>query len=199
MYRMKFWLIIYIKTYQNIQEVIDHVNKDQSPCPCISSARTHHQAAHKKKFLPGGLNIKYGCHSLLQLQPPFGGVNNSGIGSSHGFHSFQEFSMPSRFYFNGLNGLEYHWCFHLLKRPEDWLIYWLRLWVNLIHVKTFILMKFNAGRSDHIQHLLGCFWYDTVWSLSSPCVLNSLLPVRFQVMMVSQCIWFFLLRIIWTL
>jgi aldehyde dehydrogenase (NAD+) len=85
--------IIYIKTYQNIQEVIDHVNKGPKPLSMyLFSQDTTTRQRIRKEISAGGLNINAIAIHYYNYNLPFGGVNNSGIGSSHGFHSFQEFS-----------------------------------------------------------------------------------------------------------
>ena len=85
--------ILPIKTYKTNEEVINYINSKEKPLALYIYSK------HKKtindiiKNTRAGSTcinnnvVQYSNHNL-----PFGGSNNSGIGKSHGFFGFQEFS-----------------------------------------------------------------------------------------------------------
>jgi aldehyde dehydrogenase (NAD+) len=85
--------IMPMKEYENIDEVIDHINQNDKPLALYLFTRN---AKLKKKIATntssGSLVIndvvvQYGHPNL-----PFGGVNHSGMGKSHGRYGFMTFS-----------------------------------------------------------------------------------------------------------
>ncbi len=82
-----------VLTYSNIEEVIDYVNSKERPLALYIYSKNKKNIRHIIKNTKAGStvinnsNIHYGNHEL-----PFGGINNSGIGKSHGFFGFKAFS-----------------------------------------------------------------------------------------------------------
>jgi len=85
--------ILPIKTYTSAEEVIDYINSKEKPLALYVYSKN-------KTFIKSIINntragstcintnaIHYSNHHL-----PFGGSNNSGIGKTHGFYGFQEFT-----------------------------------------------------------------------------------------------------------
>ncbi|MEO5582419.1 MAG: aldehyde dehydrogenase family protein, partial [Saprospiraceae bacterium] len=85
--------VVYIKTFEDINEVIDAVNASEKPLSMyLFSENRKIRRRVRKEISAGGLNINAVAIHYYNYNLPFGGVNNSGLGKSHGFHSFQEFS-----------------------------------------------------------------------------------------------------------
>jgi aldehyde dehydrogenase (NAD+) len=85
--------ILPIVTYNALEEAIDYINAKERPLALYIYSKNR---ANIKKVIDytraGGTcinnnTIHYANHNL-----PFGGVNNSGIGKSHGFYGFEAFS-----------------------------------------------------------------------------------------------------------
>jgi aldehyde dehydrogenase (NAD+) len=82
-----------VLAYSNIEEVIDYVNSKERPLALYIYSKNKKNIRHIIKNTKAGStvinnsNIHYGNHEL-----PFGGINNSGIGKSHGFFGFKAFS-----------------------------------------------------------------------------------------------------------
>jgi len=85
--------ILPIVTVSGAQEAIDFINRRERPLALYIYSKDKHtieQINQKTRAGSGCINhnvVHYSNHHL-----PFGGVNNSGIGKSHGFHGFLEFS-----------------------------------------------------------------------------------------------------------
>lgn len=85
--------ILPVKTYHKIEEVIQYVNKGERPLALYIYSKNNKsikQIIAQTRAGSSCINnsiIQYSNHHL-----PFGGVNNSGIGSSHGFYGFKSFS-----------------------------------------------------------------------------------------------------------
>ncbi|NJB70790.1 aldehyde dehydrogenase (NAD+) [Saonia flava] len=85
--------ILPIVTYKTIDEAIQYVNSHERPLALYifsTNRKTmNHILTHTRAGSTGINNsvLQFTNHNL-----PFGGVNTSGIGKSHGFYGFQEFS-----------------------------------------------------------------------------------------------------------
>ncbi len=79
--------------YRDLDDVIDRINADQKPLALYIFSRNEANIERvMKNTSAGGACIN---HSLVQFSHgnlPFGGVNNSGIGNSHGIWGFRAFS-----------------------------------------------------------------------------------------------------------
>lgn len=85
--------IILIKTFDVLQEVVDEVNKGEKPLSLYLFSRSAAVNRRiRKEISAGGMDINSVGFHYYNYNLPFGGVNNSGIGKSHGFYSFQEFT-----------------------------------------------------------------------------------------------------------
>lgn len=85
--------ILPIKTYTSISEVLDYINSKEKPLALYIFSK------NKKRINEIINNTRAGStcinHNLLQFlnhNLPFGGSNNSGIGKSHGYYGFLEFT-----------------------------------------------------------------------------------------------------------
>ncbi|MEY8849776.1 aldehyde dehydrogenase family protein [Psychroserpens sp. XS_ASV72] len=85
--------ILPIKTYSTIDEAIAYINSKEKPLALYIYAKSKKITKHIIDNTRAGSTcinsnaIQYSNHNL-----PFGGSNNSGIGKSHGFFGFQEFT-----------------------------------------------------------------------------------------------------------
>lgn len=82
-----------VVSYKNIQEVIDYINA--RPKPLALYLYTSNRATMNKvigETSAGGTCINTCTLQYLHMNAPFGGVNNSGIGASHGKWGFKAFS-----------------------------------------------------------------------------------------------------------
>ncbi|PTQ89835.1 aldehyde dehydrogenase family protein [Agitococcus lubricus] len=79
--------------YDDIQTVIDDINRQ--PKPLALYIWSQHQATIDKVLTStssGGACINHCLMQFVHGNLPFGGVNNSGIGNSHGYFGFKAFS-----------------------------------------------------------------------------------------------------------
>ncbi len=85
--------ILPIKTYKTIEEAVDYINSKEKPLALYIYSKNRGVIKKVIDNTRAGSTcinnnvMQYSNHNL-----PFGGVNNSGIGKSHGFFGFQEFS-----------------------------------------------------------------------------------------------------------
>ncbi len=85
--------ILPIKTYKSIDEAVNYINSKEKPLALYiysKNKRIVKQVIDNTRAGSTCINnnvVQYSNHNL-----PFGGTNNSGIGKSHGFFGFQEFS-----------------------------------------------------------------------------------------------------------
>lgn len=85
--------ILPIVTYNNLEDAIDYINSKERPLALYIYSKSK---AHTKKVIEntraGGTCINNNIIHYANHNLPFGGVNNSGIGKSHGFFGFEAFS-----------------------------------------------------------------------------------------------------------
>ncbi|MCV9389130.1 aldehyde dehydrogenase family protein [Reichenbachiella ulvae] len=85
--------IIPIKTYSDISEVIDHINENDKPLSLyLFSKDKKLQKKITKETSAGTMVINDVVLQYAHPNLPFGGVNHSGIGKSHGYYGFMEFT-----------------------------------------------------------------------------------------------------------
>ncbi len=85
--------ILPIKTYQTIDEAIQYINAKEKPLALYIYAKDRKVIKHIiKSTRAGGTCINSNALQYSNHHLPFGGSNNSGIGKSHGFFGFQEFT-----------------------------------------------------------------------------------------------------------
>jgi aldehyde dehydrogenase (NAD+) len=85
--------ILPIVTYKNLNEALDYINAKESPLALYIYSKNK---ANIKTVLnntkSGGTCINNNIIHYANHNLPFGGVNNSGIGKSHGYYGFKAFS-----------------------------------------------------------------------------------------------------------
>jgi len=81
-----------VMSYENLQSAIDYVNERPKPLALYIYSKDKN-AINKviTETSSGGACVNHNMIQFGHLNVPFGGVNNSGIGSSHGEHGFNEF------------------------------------------------------------------------------------------------------------
>lgn len=85
--------ILPIVTYSSLQEAIAFVNSKPKPLALyIYSQRERQQKEIINTTSSGAVCINESAVHFLNNHLPFGGVNNSGLGSTHGQYGFQAFS-----------------------------------------------------------------------------------------------------------
>ncbi len=85
--------IMPIKTFQNIDEVIATINAGDKPLAIyIFSKKKKVQQRLLKEVSAGAAVVNEVSIHHFNSHLPFGGVNHSGIGKSHGYFGFLEFS-----------------------------------------------------------------------------------------------------------
>ena len=79
--------------YDSIEDVINAIGKKPKPLAlyCFSKSKKN-TAKIVKEISAGGVCINESVLHFTNHDLPFGGVNNSGIGKSHGYHGFIAFS-----------------------------------------------------------------------------------------------------------
>ena len=82
--------------YTDLDEVIARINADAKPLALYVWSRNNANESNIRKVMQqttsGGACINHCVVQFLHGNLPFGGVNNSGIGSAHGHHGFKAFS-----------------------------------------------------------------------------------------------------------
>ena len=82
-----------IVTYKNNEEVIEFINSKEKPLALYIYSRSRKNTNYFiENTSAGGTSINMSGVHFGNMNLPFGGVNNSGIGKSHGHFGFKEFS-----------------------------------------------------------------------------------------------------------
>jgi aldehyde dehydrogenase (NAD+) len=82
-----------IITYKTNEEVVNYINKDEKPLALYIYSKNERNIEYfLNNTRSGGVCINNNAVHFFNNELPFGGSNNSGIGKSHGFFGFQEFS-----------------------------------------------------------------------------------------------------------
>lgn len=85
--------ILPLISYKNLEEVIDQINAKSKPLALyIFSNNSKNITKIIKNTSAGGTCINDVLIHISNPKLPFGGVNGSGMGSSHGFYGFKNFS-----------------------------------------------------------------------------------------------------------
>ena len=85
--------ILPILTYTNLNEAIDQINAKSKPLALyIFSKNSKNIKDIIKNTSAGGTCVNDVLIHISNPKLPFGGVNGSGMGSSHGFYGFKNFS-----------------------------------------------------------------------------------------------------------
>lgn len=79
--------------YENIDEVIDQISQKPKPLALYYFSKSKKKTRKIiKEVSAGGVCVNESVLHFTNHDLPFGGVNNSGIGKSHGYHGFIAFS-----------------------------------------------------------------------------------------------------------
>ena len=85
--------ILPIKTYEDLDEVIDYINSNERPLALyLYSDDKQAQDKVVQNTMSGGVCINDSMLHVAQHDMPFGGIGNSGMGHYHGKEGFIEFS-----------------------------------------------------------------------------------------------------------
>lgn len=85
--------ILPIVVYQSLDQALNLINSKPKPLALyVYTTRTSEREKVLKETSAGGVCINESAIHFLHGNLPFGGVNNSGIGKSHGYHGFLAFS-----------------------------------------------------------------------------------------------------------
>jgi aldehyde dehydrogenase (NAD+) len=85
--------VLPVLTYDSLDDALQIVNQYQKPLALYIHSRNRHNTQYILDHTSAGDTVIN--DTLLQfgnVELPFGGVNNSGLGKSNGYYSFQEFS-----------------------------------------------------------------------------------------------------------
>ncbi|MFD2552093.1 aldehyde dehydrogenase family protein [Bizionia sediminis] len=85
--------ILPVKTYTHIEEAVDYINANEKPLALYLFSKDKTTINFVlKNTRAGGSCVNHVLLHFLNHNLPFGGVNNSGIGKSHGIFGFKEFT-----------------------------------------------------------------------------------------------------------
>jgi aldehyde dehydrogenase (NAD+) len=95
--------------FERDEEIVEFINRNERPLASYIYSKNKKQIDYIVKNTRSGATVvnASGIHHYNE-NLPFGGINNSGIGKSHGFWGFQEFSNPrammkNNFLFHNIN------------------------------------------------------------------------------------------------
>jgi len=87
--------ILPVVTYRTLDEAFAIINAKEHPLVLYIFSRTKSAVREiVRRTRAGGTTVNQTLVHFYQLELPFGGVGNSGVGKSHGFHGFEAFSNP---------------------------------------------------------------------------------------------------------
>lgn len=85
--------ILPLKTYKTLEEAVDYINSKEKPLALyIYSKKKKNINYILDNTRAGGTCVNHNLLQYLNHNLPFGGSNNSGIGKSHGYFGFLEFT-----------------------------------------------------------------------------------------------------------
>ncbi|PNQ74046.1 aldehyde dehydrogenase family protein [Hanstruepera neustonica] len=85
--------VLPLKTYKTLEEAVDYINSKEKPLALyIYSKKKKNINYILDNTRAGGTCINHNLLQYLNHNLPFGGSNNSGIGKSHGYFGFLEFT-----------------------------------------------------------------------------------------------------------
>ena len=94
--------ILPIVPFNSLDECVSQINKRPKPLAIYLFSSSHkNKQKITQEISAGGMVINEVKTHFLNLKVPFGGVNNSGLGRSHGFAGFREFSNEKTMLENG--------------------------------------------------------------------------------------------------
>jgi aldehyde dehydrogenase (NAD+) len=91
--------VLPVMTYETLDQVIDYISVRDKP---LALYMFSHDESHVERVLSrtssGGVTVNGVFSHYLENQLPFGGVNQSGMGSYHGYYGFKAFSHERAIY-----------------------------------------------------------------------------------------------------
>jgi len=85
--------VLPVLTFDSLETVIAEINSAPKPLAIYTWTRDSHTLKSlRTRTSSGSLGVNLCLQQFAQHNLPFGGVNDSGIGSAHGFHGFKAFS-----------------------------------------------------------------------------------------------------------
>ena len=79
--------------YRDMAEVIAKINAGHKPLALYIYSRSNANIDRLlSNTVSGGACVNHAMMQFLQVNLPFGGINNSGIGNAHGHYGFKTFS-----------------------------------------------------------------------------------------------------------
>jgi aldehyde dehydrogenase (NAD+) len=85
--------VVPVMTYENLDDAVRHISERDKPLALyIYSNNQNHIDQVLSQTSSGGVTINGFFSHYLENELPFGGVNQSGMGSYHGVHGFRAFS-----------------------------------------------------------------------------------------------------------
>ena len=91
--------LLAIKTYNEIQTAIDHIQANGHPLALYYFGdNEEHKAVFRDSVLAGGMAVNDVIAQAICHELPFGGIGASGMGSYHGIDGFREFSHSKAVY-----------------------------------------------------------------------------------------------------
>jgi len=87
--------ILPVYSFSNIETVIDEINSREKPLALYIYSKKKKNIKHIiANTRAGGTCINHNAAHFFNVNLPFGGSNNSGIGKAHGKEGFVSFSNP---------------------------------------------------------------------------------------------------------
>jgi len=85
--------VLPVLTYNTLDEAIALVNSKEKPLALYIYSKSEKNINHiLSNTRAGGTCVNHNAVNFYNVNLPFGGSNNSGIGKAHGFHGFETFS-----------------------------------------------------------------------------------------------------------
>ncbi|SFH11368.1 aldehyde dehydrogenase family protein [Pedobacter insulae] len=113
--------VLPIITYKDLDEVIEKINKKSKPLALYIFSKSK---ANIKKLIKnttaGGTCVNDVLVHISNPKLPFGGVNGSGMGSSHGFFGFKNFSHERAIVFQSSIG--FNWLIYPPYHGKEWVL-----------------------------------------------------------------------------
>lgn len=117
--------VLPIISYQNLDEVIDQINaKNKALALYIFSNNNQNIKKMIRNTSSGGVCVNDVLVHIANPKLPFGGVNSSGMGSSHGFFGFKNFSHERAVVFQ--SKLDFNRMIYPPYRGKEWVLKLLR-------------------------------------------------------------------------
>lgn len=117
--------ILPIITYTNLDEVIEQINAKSKPLALYIFSKNNKNIKHIiKNTSAGGTCVNDVLIHISNPKLPFGGVNGSGMGSSHGFYGFKNFSHERAVMFQ--RRLDFNKMIYPPYNGKEWVLKWLK-------------------------------------------------------------------------